>query len=169
MSTNKELSNLTKCYIKTAMLELLSKQRYDKISITELVKRAGVSRTAFYRNYISKDELIEDIVHELLENTSLDIELIKAYTLEEIENCYKHIRSQKKEIEIITKASLENLHILNHKKDLAFEIIKKNTDKSYEDAAFEGAINSIVYKWILDGMKESDIEIARITYNYIHR
>ena len=70
MSSNSEIATLTKTYIKTAMLELLSKQSYDKISITELVKRAGVSRTAFYRNYTSRDELIDDLVKDILNSTT---------------------------------------------------------------------------------------------------
>ncbi len=169
MSTNQEISNLTKSYIKTAMLELLSKQRYDKISITDLVARAGVSRTAFYRNYSSKDDLIEDIVHDLIESTNIDIQIFLNYNVKELETFYNCLRSKKKEIEIITKASLENLHILNHKKDLACEIIKRNIEKQYEDAAIGGAINAIVYKWILENMNETDEEMAKITYKIIHK
>ncbi len=78
MSSNSEIATLTKTYIKTAMLELLSKQSYDKISITELVKRAGVSRTAFYRNYASRDELIDDLVKDKADILT-DSELIGKY------------------------------------------------------------------------------------------
>ena len=42
-----------------------------KISISELVKRAGVSRAAFYRNYDSKEEILESVfkrsVHNIME------------------------------------------------------------------------------------------------------
>ena len=168
MSSNSEIATLTKTYIKTAMLELLSKQSYDKISITELVERAGVSRTAFYRNYTSRDELIDDLVKDILNSTSLDAKEIIEYNINDLENFYRDLRSKKKEIEILTKASLENIHILNRKKEIAVEILKRNSLKGYKDAATEGALNSIISKWILDGMVLSDKEIASITYKIFH-
>lgn len=169
MSTNKEISNLTKSYIKTAMLELLAKQSYDKVSITELVKKAGVSRTAFYRNYTSKDELIEELSKEIINFSFMDINEFNSSTLEDLEAFYSRLRSKKREIEIVTLASVENFHILNHKKEIAGEVIKRNSERKYEEAAFEGAIQAIVYKWIYDNMTESDKEMARITYNILHK
>ena len=45
--TNKETSNFTKKCIKTALINLMGDKRFEEITITELVKKAGVSRTAF--------------------------------------------------------------------------------------------------------------------------
>jgi AcrR family transcriptional regulator len=39
---------------------------FDKISITSLVQRAGVSRTAYYSNYSSKQEILYDLVDSLI-------------------------------------------------------------------------------------------------------
>lgn len=39
------------------MLILLKDECFHKITITDIVKRAGVSRTAYYRNYTSKKVL----------------------------------------------------------------------------------------------------------------
>ena len=45
-----------------------------KISISDLVKRAGVSHAAFYRNYDSKEEILESVfkrsVHNIMEQLS---------------------------------------------------------------------------------------------------
>ncbi len=169
MSKNCEIANLTKSYIKTAMLELLAKKSYDKVSITELVAKAGVSRTAFYRNYSSKDELIYELSYELINYSFIGYEKFYKSSVEEIEEFFKTIKENKKIIEVCTKASLENIHILNRKKDLAGEVIKRNVDRKYEEAAFEGAIQAIVYKWILDNMVESEKEMAKITYKILHK
>ena len=56
----------------------------------------------------------------------------------------------------------------NRKKEIAVEILKRNSLKGYKDAATEGALNSIISKWILDGMVLSDKEIASITYKIFH-
>lgn len=57
--SNKESNQLTRESIETALLFLLEKKDMAQISISELVKKAGVSRNAFYRNYKSKEEILE--------------------------------------------------------------------------------------------------------------
>lgn len=46
-------------YLTTALFQLLQKKELDQIKVTELIKRAGVSRMAFYRNYHSLAEILE--------------------------------------------------------------------------------------------------------------
>jgi len=72
--SNQESNFLTREAIETALLQLLEKKDMAKISISELVKRAGVSRAAFYRNYDSKEEILESVfkrsVHNIMEQLS---------------------------------------------------------------------------------------------------
>ena len=46
-------------YITIAMFELLEKKDYAHITVQDLVDRAGVCRASFYRNYFTRDEVIE--------------------------------------------------------------------------------------------------------------
>ena len=41
-----------------ALLQLMEKKPYNEITITDITKRAGVSRMAYYRNYESKDDIL---------------------------------------------------------------------------------------------------------------
>ncbi|HFI0026239.1 TPA: TetR/AcrR family transcriptional regulator [Streptococcus suis] len=52
-------------YIQEALLQLIQQKEYDKITITDIAKRAGVTRISFYRNFESKD----DILKQALERT----------------------------------------------------------------------------------------------------
>ena len=52
--SNKEANKVTRECLQTALIQLMSQKPFEKITITELVRRSGVSRTAFYRNYESK-------------------------------------------------------------------------------------------------------------------
>lgn len=47
-------NQFTKHCIMEALLQLMHTQEYDDISITDITKRAGVSRMSYYRNYNSK-------------------------------------------------------------------------------------------------------------------
>lgn len=44
--------------IYTAMLLLMEQKSYDKITVTDITKKAGVSRMSFYRNFDSKDDVL---------------------------------------------------------------------------------------------------------------
>ncbi|MBQ2757073.1 MAG: TetR/AcrR family transcriptional regulator, partial [Clostridia bacterium] len=41
---------------------------YDSITITDISKKAGVSRMAYYRNYNSKDDILNKYIEEVGEN-----------------------------------------------------------------------------------------------------
>ena len=63
--SNTEQRSITRESLLTALVELWAVKPYDKITVTELTRRAGVSRMAFYRNYESKDEIVAEHVREL--------------------------------------------------------------------------------------------------------
>ena len=46
-------------YIQEALLQLIQQKAYDKITITDIAKRAGVTRISFYRNFDSKDAILK--------------------------------------------------------------------------------------------------------------
>jgi len=45
-------------YLIAALLQLLKNNRLNDISVTQVVKRAGVSRMAFYRNFETLDDIL---------------------------------------------------------------------------------------------------------------
>lgn len=47
----------TRELLQKALMELINEQRYDAITIQDIVNRANVGRTTFYLHYNSKDEL----------------------------------------------------------------------------------------------------------------
>lgn len=47
--------------IKTALLALLEQESYENISMTDIIRKSGVSRAGVYKNYKSKDEIMLDI------------------------------------------------------------------------------------------------------------
>lgn len=48
----------SKDYLTTALLQLLEKNIYSSITVSQVVRRAGVSRMAFYRNFDSLDDVL---------------------------------------------------------------------------------------------------------------
>ena len=67
-NNNVELNNLTKECIVTAVLLLMDVMPYNKITITDICKKAGVSRNAFYRNYPKKDAIMRYYLFKITED-----------------------------------------------------------------------------------------------------
>lgn len=56
----------TKKNLKETLIEMLSDMTFEQITITELCKRADISRITFYTHYNDKYALVDDIFHDMI-------------------------------------------------------------------------------------------------------
>lgn len=56
----------TKKGLKAAMIEMLAEESFERISITDLCKKADISRITFYTHYSDKYALLDDIFGDML-------------------------------------------------------------------------------------------------------
>ena len=61
-------SELSRSWMYEALLQLMDKKPFSRISITEITKKAGVSRVTFYRHYNSKEEIFIKKLDDLFED-----------------------------------------------------------------------------------------------------
>lgn len=50
--------------LREALLELIEERGFDALTVSEIIQRAMISRTAFYRNYQDKYDLVEQIFED---------------------------------------------------------------------------------------------------------
>ena len=55
--------------IRTALLELLEEKDLEKITVTDIVKRADINRSTFYAHYPDVQGLVDEIIGEAVERT----------------------------------------------------------------------------------------------------
>lgn len=55
-------------YITDALLLLLKKVPYNEISVTALCDKAGVTRMSFYRNFNTKEDVLEAWISSITED-----------------------------------------------------------------------------------------------------
>ena len=80
-------TNKTTTKIKLALLDLLNSKQLSQISITNLVKVAGIYRATFYLHYKSLDDVIKDIERDVYD-------------------CYNTIKTQVEDIDIYNNMSI---------------------------------------------------------------
>ncbi len=62
----------TKRNLKNTLIEMLGEIPFEQISITELCKRAEISRITFYAHYSDKYALVDEIFNDMLEEGTAD-------------------------------------------------------------------------------------------------
>lgn len=60
----------TRNLINNAMLELLFEQRYETISVQDVLDRADIGRSTFYTHYYDKEDVLESIAGQMFETFS---------------------------------------------------------------------------------------------------
>lgn len=70
--SNEESNRLTRECLCTAMMRLMSTTPPERITISEIIELAGVSRMAFYRNYGTKEALARSLSHQIIRKLTAD-------------------------------------------------------------------------------------------------
>lgn len=63
-------SRYTKEAIKAALLEMMRRQDFQRISVTQLCRKLDISRSTFYLHYYDTYDVLDDLIQSVLENTS---------------------------------------------------------------------------------------------------
>ncbi len=161
---NAESKFITREAIKEALYILMEKKDYDEIRISDIITKSGVSRSAFYRNYKIKDEILHDTLTEIY-----DLFLAKGtYSLQSNwELIFSILRENKKKLDLILKAGLE-YHLLSKFN----ENLDMKNGKDFKKAMNNGLIINVLIYWARCGMKGTDKEAAeRVikSYNQINK
>lgn len=59
---NAESNAFVRSCIEEALVQLMAAKPFDKITVTDIATRAGVSRNAYYRNYSGKEDILAEYV-----------------------------------------------------------------------------------------------------------
>lgn len=162
--SNEEANRLTKDCLQKALIFLMGKKSFDKITITELVKRSGVSRTSFYRNYKSKEDILADISRQFAQ---LIANLMKKAPYENDRyqwyyDIFRNVQIHQDTVRLLIQANLRqntSFHIIPVMQEL-YE--QPSSENHYKILAKLGALDAIVYNWFIKGRKESIEDMAQL-------
>lgn len=155
--SNNEANQITRESICTALLFLMDEKEFDQITISELVRKAGVSRQSFYRNYKSKEDIIIEIEETILTTFAASLnnpKYVNNYRLW-LYDFFELIKENHSVIAVLHKANLSD--VLFEKVPFLVEDYahKHSKEVHYYIIGMLGALKSIVLHWFFSGMKES--------------
>lgn len=172
---NDAQSRITKESIFTALMILMDKKNFTDISITEVAKKAGVSRMAFYRNYniledvigIHLDELFLEYSNHLLNNPDLDnYEITRLF--------FYYFRKHKTLVTNLINSNLSNL-IYERSVEFLYSYSRSITHnckcapevERYNISFISGGFYHVLIEWIKGGMNESDEVMSTMVFERI--
>ena len=160
--SNKESHQLTKECLQNALINIMAVKPFDKITITELVLRSGVSRTAFYRHYKSKEDVLNELSNDLIHEMAVTIAEYRN-KLKSKDWYYQILTSVKENADILLlllQANMPVRHIFDTSSLIEMINPPASLKEHYENLAFEGAFFKIVLNWLEQGMKDSIDEVS---------
>ena len=160
----------TRQAIEMAMSDLLKEKTFDQITTTELVKRAGISRSSFYTHYQDKYEMIDQYqrvfftkVETIFDQNGTDVRnaIFEIFDFLYQESVLSALLSENgtREIHIYLRQKLKALLTTVIPPHLA----PKKLDQvriDYQTTYSAHAIFGMVQLWIKRGKKESPREIT---------
>ncbi|MBP5185848.1 MAG: TetR/AcrR family transcriptional regulator [Clostridiales bacterium] len=161
---NQQSNELTRECIDTAMIYLLSEKPYESISISELTKRAGVSRTAFYRNYAAKDDVLKEIGKNVIEGLSAQLSKVNSSddAHDALVDLFTQIKKQHAYVELLVKANV-SIELLFPRSHVLENVIQTtNQEDHYRLVAVDSALEGLIKEWISNNYDLSPEELAKV-------
>lgn len=161
----------TKSYITTALFQLMEVKPYSEITISEIVKKAGVGRVTYYRNFKSK----EDIIIQYFDIKKDEFKDRRRYDISEkdrhlsiIMDVFENFKEHKEIMKLITKAHIDFIYLDYLNKNMV-ENFKDNFQNSnkYTPYIYAGALYNISMQWLKNDCQESIKDISLVMYDSV--
>ncbi|MBQ3063212.1 MAG: TetR/AcrR family transcriptional regulator [Clostridia bacterium] len=165
MSKGSESNRLAKECIVTALVELMKVRDYHTITITDIAKKAGVSRMAYYRNYTSKEDIFKKYIDEVGEDIHRQIVGSRSSTVpyEYFLALFEQLDKYSDLAIVAYRAHLGELILTALIKNMFITFPPKNDSAAerYHRFFIAGAFYNVFIEWLKGGLQESPAEMAR--------
>ena len=155
---NEETRDFIKSCVYFALMVMLKEEKHEKLTVSRLCTIAGVSRAAFYRNYSSVEDVIEDKL--------IDFALSIAKTVgndiyNNWLNFFKEVEYNRSDLEAIITAGFENK---------IYEVFMSLLPQGEENRTIQSLWLSLYFtfmiKWLKEKKPKKADDMARLAYKY---
>lgn len=153
-------SNLSKKYLAEALILLMKKKEYNKITNKEITDKAGLSHITIYRNFKNKDEIlkyyVDEITNEFIKRKQVnyDPNNFRNYLI----TLFTHLKDKEDIGILLYKANC--IHYIKDEFDKIFYSKAQNKKEQYNYYFISGGLYNVYYNWLVNGCEETPKEIA---------
>ena len=169
MKTNANGNAYVRDCIFQALLTLMDEKPFEDISISDITRRANVSRMAYYRNYSSKEEILtshlEDEVRQYVQFAEGDYDEELRITEKNLARLFEHCKEEKKFLLACDNAGLGYYFLDACIIYLHRYFMREGKRREYILNSYASALCSTIIKWLRSGTKEPAEQMAKMLYD----
>ncbi len=166
---NAEIHRITVESIQEALLKLMGKKEYYDITVKDIVTKAGVSRSAFYRNFKTKDDVVASIYKSSMDHVIAKMGDGDVEDAEYWINFIYEIFLEGKELGVLITSNVwHNDALLHYMNDYNKKMIAGFGSPVNEMwfRFWTGGFYNVYLGWIEGGMQEDPKELAKEIFTF---
>ncbi|MGL4737147.1 MAG: TetR/AcrR family transcriptional regulator [Cellulosilyticaceae bacterium] len=157
--------------IAQTLIDLMKVKKLENITVTELVKKAHVSRMTFYKYYTSKEEVLSDYLYEMVNEYIADTrehvdDIGEVHDIKRICHCLNFFKAYSPFLLTLVAARQYSIIIEAINNYMDIYVIPTSRYAPYEVYYYAGALSNVFIKWLESGMEESPERIAEMIYRH---
>lgn len=156
-----------KSQIEAALFTLMTEKHFSEITVSDIIRTAGVARASYYRNFDSKEEVIE----KYMENQRRDVaslitfsnSVTDIFNEEKLVEALQHYLEQKDRLLLLYDNGFGTFlqEDMNRFAELTLGDIPQRSVKRYALYFLAGAMFNTTIQWLKSGARESPRTMAR--------
>lgn len=168
-----EANRLVRQRIAKALIRLMSAKKFSDITVTDIVTKANVARSSYYRNFDSKEDVLISISDGIMDEYRARLHQLGDDFLgyEGVLLIFRYFRAYRAPLLCVYRAGLIgiyleifDMHVETMAGDMAYNDIRR-----YRMHAFSGALFNVFLKWLENGMREKPEDMARMMCEMLSR
>ncbi len=148
-----------------AFFRLMRKRENTEITISDIVREAGVARISYYRNFTSREDIVLSLIDGAIARyeKTVDFSSGSFYCYGNIRTAFFMIHEYRDYVRDIVRYgfALPLYARFNELHERMDGDVSANSIERYRIYAYIGAFTNTALEWIREGSKESPEEIAR--------
>lgn len=167
--------------ITNALLQLMETFPYNEITVKQIIMEAHVARKTFYRNFLSKDDVLDSYIDRIMYQYVNSLQQMKDCRLSNILDIIFHFCKQYQSLLFLLRDN-HLTHLLLEKWNTFIPMIHNqivgddcaifqsfsSKQTSYIIAFHVGAVWNIIMKWIEHDMSDSPDNIKKTLLKYLN-
>jgi len=155
--------------ITDALFELLKTRELPQITVTELIKKAGVCRASFYRNFYLTEDVIRQYGADMYAQINRTIPLTPGSIYEHMLAVNTYLYTQREQLTLIEKRGLYHLLEEPIVEQCVFQLQRLGVwNNHYQAEFYAGAVTHMLRVWARNNFAESPAELTRIIYTLLN-